>query len=359
MDEFVHQPMMTYIGNKRKLVEQIGDELKTIQQALQKDKLDLVDGFCGSTVVARSMVPYAKTLITNDLELYSYLMAQCFLKEPDGGSKARISHHIEKMNNLSGVKGIISTHYAPADDQNIQMGERCFYTTKNAEKLDAMRKYIDEEVEDELRPYCLAPLLVKASIHTNTSGVFKGFYKNKEGLGCYGGDGKNALSRITGDIGLDVPKWHGQCVEVECHQKDIQEFAEQLPCVDVVYLDPPYNQHPYGSNYFMLNTIATNEIGDSLSKVSGIPKKWNKSNYNYKSKAKESLQKLLETLKGKTKYVILSYNNEGIISTDELQELLQPYAWTKREIDYSAFKGSRNLASRSKRVVELMYTLCL
>ena len=25
---------------------------------------------------------------------------------------------------------------------------------------------------------------------------------------------------------------------------------------DLAYFDPPYNQHPYGSNYFMLNTIA-------------------------------------------------------------------------------------------------------
>jgi len=56
--------------------------------------------------------------------------------------------------------------------------------------------------------------------------------------------------------------------------------------VDLIYLDPPYNQHPYGSNYFMLNLICTNERPHTLSKVSGIPGDWNKSQYNYKNKIK-------------------------------------------------------------------------
>ncbi len=28
---------------------------------------------------------------------------------------------------------------------------------------------------------------------------------------------------------------------------------------EIVYLDPPYNQHQYGSNYHLLNTIALND----------------------------------------------------------------------------------------------------
>ena len=57
---------------------------------------------------------------------------------------------------------------------------------------------------------------------------------------------------------------------------------EQLPPVDVAYLDPPYNQHPYGSNYFMLNLLASGRepAAEELSQVSGIPKNWNRSHYN-------------------------------------------------------------------------------
>ena len=350
--------MMTYIGNKRKLVKHIQHEIDNIQETLQKPKLDIVDGFCGSAVVARAMVPYAHNLYTNDLDEYSYLMSKCFLEEPDDAGKDRVAYHIGVMNDLPGIRGIVAENYAPRDTDNIQDGERCFYTTDNAQRIDAMRKYIDDQVEPDLRVYCLVPLLVKASIHANTSGVFKGFYKNGEGVGCYGGKGKNALTRITGKIHVEVPVWSGAQIQPHCHNQDIQKFAEELPDVDVVYLDPPYNQHPYGSNYFMLNVIAQNKLGDKLSKVSGIPQGWNKSDYNYKQKAKQALGKLIDTLKNKTKYIIISYNNEGIIKEDEMLQIIQPFKWERREIDYNTFRGSRNLAERSKKVVEWLYVLC-
>ena len=44
--------------------------------------------------------------------------------------------------------------------------------------IDTLRKYITDNVEQELFNYCITPLLIKASIQTNTAGVFKGFYKN-------------------------------------------------------------------------------------------------------------------------------------------------------------------------------------
>jgi hypothetical protein len=72
--------------------------------------------------------------------------------------------------------------------------------------IDTLRQYI-EKVEEELVPYCLVPLLTKASIHTNTAGVFKGFYK-KDNIGCFGGKGEYALSRIMKPIRLDIPIWN-------------------------------------------------------------------------------------------------------------------------------------------------------
>ena len=43
--------------------------------------------------------------------------------------------------------------------------------------------------------------------------------------------------------------------DVHYYNRDILEIISEMPMLDLVYLDPPYNQHPYGSNYFMLNTI--------------------------------------------------------------------------------------------------------
>jgi adenine-specific DNA-methyltransferase len=139
---------------------------------------------------------------------------------------------------------------------------------------------------------------------------------------------------------------------------DINELIEELPKrMDVVYLDPPYNQHPYGSNYFMLNTILNNEEKTNLSKVSGIPKDWQKSNYNYKSTALDSMRSLLKGVNAS--YIILSYNDEGIITKKELIDLFDElgFDWTLREIEYQTYRGSRNLKDRKNKVMEYLWIL--
>jgi adenine-specific DNA-methyltransferase len=127
--------------------------------------------------------------------------------------------------------------------------------------------------------------------------------------------------------------------------------------LDVLYLDPPYNQHPYGSNYFMLNVIAENKEPERLSKVSGIPTNWNKSAYNSKATAIRDMEHLLRTGLSKSRYIVLSYNDEGIISTEDWAKIFEPYDVEKREILYDTFKGSRNLKDRSNKVVEIMYII--
>ena len=129
--------------------------------------------------------------------------------------------------------------------------------------------------------------------------------------------------------------------------------------LDILYLDPPYNQHPYGSNYFMLNLIADNKEPDetTLSRVSGIPNTWKRSNYNYKKTAIEDMSKLLEIGTKKSSYILLSYNDEGIITDEDWKEILMPYAVEKIEIKYNAYRGSRNLAGRKDKVMERLYLL--
>jgi adenine-specific DNA-methyltransferase len=354
---YVFQTMLTCIGNKRKLVTNIRAIVDDIRTSLQKDRLNIVDGFAGSTVVSRELSYVANTLYINDMELYSYLMAECYLVTPDQSMRTRISEHITKMNELAEAgpyrEGIISKLYAPKDTKDIKEGERCFYTRENALIIDTLRAYISESVEQNLVNYCLVPLLTKASIHTNTAGVFKGFYK-KGAIGCFGGAAECALSRITKPIRLEMPVWNGS--RAVCSNKDINTLVKELlPTIDLMYLDPPYNQHPYGSNYFMLNVIAKNVEPLEISKVSGIPVDWQKSNYNTHRTAKESMKQLLETGLEKSKYLLISYNNEGIITREDWTTLFQPYTVKKYEIVYDTYKGSRNLKDRSDKVMEIMY----
>ena len=201
------------------------------------------------------------------------------------------------------------------------------------------------------------PLLIKASINNNTSGVFKGFHK-KGTIGCFGGKGENALSRILKNIKLELPVWSNDNYNIKCFNKDVNIMIQELPTdIDIIYLDPPYNCHPYGSNYFMLNIIATNKEPLELSKVSGIPKDWNKSNYNYKKEAIIDMNNLLENALKKSKYILLSYNNEGIIKDDDWVELFKLYNVKKYEIKYDTYKGSRNLKNRDDKVFEILYLI--
>ena len=104
------------------------------------------------------------------------------------------------------MNGVITKNYAPKDDNNIQEGERVFYTHENAMIIDTIRLAIDKYVPNSYKKFFLAPLLYEASVHVNTSGVFKGFYKSKtENIGKFGGEGENAIERIKGKIELKKP----------------------------------------------------------------------------------------------------------------------------------------------------------
>ena len=338
MDDFVKQPMITYIGNKRKLVNTI----ETIVERLQPQTC--VDAFSGSGVVSRMLLSHSKKLYVNDLELYCQILSDCFLKTPSWADQNDISKHIEEMNTCPDKIGLFTDMYASDTRQ--------FYTPENGRRIDGMLDYIEKYVPNHLKPYCLGPLLIKASIHTNTSGVFKGFHK-----GGWGGKGGHARDRITKRIEVECPIWLEKGGEVEVHRQDACEFLKDLPKVDLIYLDPPYNQHPYGSNYFMLNLICTNERPHTVSKVSGIPGDWNKSQYNYKNKIKEAMELTLRLATQKAKHTLVSYNNEGFIKPDEWDEILKSYTYEKIEIDYSCYKGSRNLKNRSTKVTEYLFII--
>jgi adenine-specific DNA-methyltransferase len=252
--------------------------------------------------------------------------------------------------------GIIRELYAPKDESNIQADDRVFYTVRNAQYIDTMRQLITIIPEEEQK-YFLAPLLSEASIHSNTSGVFKGFYKNKKtGLGQFGGMNQDALFRITGNINLPFPIFSNFESNVIICNGDSNEVIKTLPEVDVAYLDPPYNQHPYGSNYFMLNLILDYQYPKTISKISGIPNNWNRSDYNKENHAYQALSTLVTNIKAK--YVLLSFNSEGFIGLDDMKTMLNRIGKLDiLETTYNAFRGSRNLNNRDIHVKEYLFLL--
>jgi adenine-specific DNA-methyltransferase len=357
--EYLTQQLITYIGNKRALLGFIGNGIKKVQEKLHKNKLKMFDVFSGSGIVARYFKQFSDLLIVNDLEKYSSLINECYLSNENELNVFLLRKYYYELIaevNKGFKNGIISEFYAPDDDNHIKPQERVFYTSRNAMYIDTVRQLIEHIPENEQK-YFLAPLLSEASIHANTSGVFKGFYKNKETrIGQFGGINQDALFRITGNIKLPFPVFSNfSCDTVICNN-DSNDIIKMLPEVDIAYLDPPYNQHPYGSNYFMLNLILDYSYPEKTSKISGIPENWNRSAYNKGHHALKALTYLVENINAK--YVIISFNSEGFISIDQMKIMLERIGRLEvLETKYNVFKGSRNLKTREIHVQEYLYLL--
>ena len=356
--DYLKDQIITYIGNKRKILPFIE---RSLNQIGIKD-YTFLDLFSGSGIVSRlAKVHGAKKIIANDLEYYSMVLNSVFLRNEEGNKK-----EFEEMKNeiLSKplFEGWVCENYAPKDDNDIQRGERCFYTRENALIIDSFIEGL-KDVPFYISKLILAPLIYEASVHTNTSGVFKGFYKNKQGIGQFGGEGKNALQRICGKIDPQFPVFCSNETENIIISADASsvvkdtKIVQQAKGIDITYIDPPYNQHPYGSNYFMLNAIAKCKCPDEISKVSGIPKDWNRSIYN---KRVEGVMQLLKDIENvDSKYVLLSYSSEAYLPIkDMVAELAKIGLITNlQEIDYNVFRGSRNLSNRPKKLQEYLITI--
>jgi adenine-specific DNA-methyltransferase len=358
-EDYLNKQIITYIGNKRSLLPFINSGLNKVLARLNKNKIKTFDVFSGSGIVARYLKSFSSKIIVNDLEKYSEIINNCYLSNISEVNTHKLLEYYNKMLfHLEEEKlnpGFITKLYAPGSNI-IRKSDRVFYTYRNASYIDTARKYI-ERIPNKYRNYFLAPLLSEASIHSNTSGVFKGFYKDsKTGLGKFGGTNENALNRILGKIAIPFPIFSNFECEYDIHRGDSNTIIDSVETVDLAYIDPPYNQHPYGSNYFMLNLITDYIEPQNISNISGIPGNWNRSLYNKKAYAFDSFRKLIENIQAK--FVLISFNSEGFIPYNDMVKILKKAGNLEiLETKYNAFRGSRNLRSRDIHIREYLYLL--
>jgi len=367
--------IITYMGNKRKLLPVIEDALIEIQKELPPNSpLIIGDGFAGSGVVSRLFKTMATELYTNDLAGYSHTLNTCYLSSPTKPTIAQIKKHIDEANQKAdeethsplarATDKWISKHWAP-ETQTITQKDRAYFTCENGRRIDVMRNYI-ETLPAKMQPYILSPLLVESSIHNNTNGQFAAYYKDKDGKkGEYGGKTKTDVKRITQEIRIPYPIFEKSKCKTHVSQKDATEWAKSLPKnkLDVIYYDPPYNKHPYNIYYFLLDIIndwdKTQEIPDTYR---GQPDTRTKSKYNSVVHAKAALTELIENTPAK--YIMLSYNDGGIISIEDLDKLLAAHSKSVKKIPidhktYNRLKGISNYkrTAEYKPVKEYLYVI--
>ena len=331
-DDYIFQPMISYLGNKRKLLDHIEKYLNFSKPTTA------LDGFCGSGVVSRMMKGSVDKLYVNDLEPYSIAIQRGYLPNVSISENENIEKFIEDLNVQVDdlVKAckkpricLISKYYSPKDSNNIKNKERCFYSTQNGIRIDhyisllgistAPSRYIDAAI---------ANLLVKSSIHTNTSGVFKAFYK-MDGIGHWGGYKEHDLQRILRTIRLECPIY-SKGADIKYNTGTILNFWEDYngDQIDFAYYDPPYNQHPYGSNYFMLNIIYraitepdyVSKLSIDPNSISGIPKDWTRSDFNYEKSALTAFRDMIDC--SNSRDILLSYSDGGLLDKEDILEIL-------------------------------------
>ena len=375
---YLTQQIIAYIGNKRRLLPLIYRAIQCIYGDPLPPDLSFADPFAGSGVVSRLAKLLGFRVVSNDWEPYAVTIGRAYLEINRSDIEAlfgsfgqfeKVLYHLNTLPDPPLDEQYIARYYAPSSD-NIEKvdyrKERLFYTRENALRIDRIRNEIDrvyppsdKEQVSRCRDLLIALLLYEAATHTNTSGVFKAYHRG------FGGHGKDALGRILRPIYLEPPPLIDSSSPCRMYGEDATTLFRSLPrSFDVVYLDPPYNQHQYGSNYHLLNTIvlwdkvpAPLELGSDgrLKDKAGIRKDWKrrKSPYCYRESAIEAFSELLRAIDAN--HILISYSTDGIIPFETLRNLCAE----RGEVsiltnEYITYRGGKQSNLRRDRNVEFV-----
>jgi adenine-specific DNA-methyltransferase len=347
---YLTSQIMTYMGNKRKFLPTINNIINNIGKELGR-KISIAEGFSGTGIVSRLFKTKAHTIYVNDIAGYSETLNKCYLANISDIEKNRIRIIINQMNVLVdkekpiGYTPWISKHWSPDNDKNIKKDERVYFTEKNGKRIDKYRHLINQ-LSPTLQPFLLAPLLIKCSMHNNTNGQFSAFYKDEnKKIGKYGGKNGVDVKRITKPISLEMPVLLNTDCKVYVNREDTNTWVKKLPKVDLVYYDPPYNKHPYHIYYFLLDIINNWNIKEEIPNTNrGQPKNWVKSKYNSFTNAEQEFEELIKNTK--SNFIMISYNNGGIIPLNKLDAMLNKYGdLIKIPIEHKIYNRLRGIAN--------------
>ncbi|HNJ41758.1 MAG TPA: DNA adenine methylase, partial [Acidobacteriota bacterium] len=173
----------------------------------------------------------------------------------------------------------------------------------------------------------------------NTACVYEAFLKKFK---------KTALKPVTLKP-LELVNHVSGC---KVHNRDANELIEEVEC-DILYLDPPYNERQYSSNYHILETIARYD-NPLIAGVTGIRKGYARSSYCRKREVIQAFEHLVR--QAKTRHILLSYNDEGLMTFDEIHRILGTRGEVKTfQTTYNRFKADNGRKYKRSRTVEYVH----
>ena len=286
--------MIKYIGSKRRLVPVLG-ELLELSGA--KTALDL---FTGTTRVAQEMKRRGAHVSAVDTARYSEVFARCHIAtDATSVDKDDLREAIEHLSSLPGRHGYFTETFCVRSR---------YFQPFNGERVDAIRDALEADFKGSpLYPILLTSLIYAADRVDSTTGVQMAYVKKW-------------APRSFKALDLRLPELYAG--PGSALRADACEVVGSLAKVDLAYLDPPYNQHRYFTNYHIWETLvawdAPEHYGVACKRTDSRDPS-TKSVFNAAREMAGALGRLVADVRAEV--LILSYNNESWVSLEELVEM--------------------------------------
>jgi adenine-specific DNA-methyltransferase len=286
--------VIKYIGSKRVLVPILG-ELLALSGA--ETALDL---FTGTTRVAQEFKRRGAHVTAVDTARYSEVFARCHI-ETDAAAvdKDDLREALRYLDSLPGKAGYFTETFCV---------QSRYFQPFNGERVDAIRDALDRDFADSpLFPILLTSLIDAADRVDSTTGVQMAYVKQW-------------APRSANRLELRQPELFfgpGRAV-----RGDARTVVHELPKVDLAYLDPPYNQHRYFTNYHIWETVvawdAPEPYGIACKRIDSRDES-TKSVFNMKREMPKALRQVIRDVQAEV--VVVSYNNESWVSLEDLVDM--------------------------------------
>lgn len=305
--------MVKYIGSKRLLVP-------AIERLASSLPIETVcDLFAGTTRVGQGLRRAGLRVWSNDLATYSEALGQAYIAADESVDRERLGELLEHLGGLAPEHGYFTETFC--------LRSR-FFQPHNGMRIDAIRNEIERlGLSGIERGLVLTSLIEAADRVDSTCGLQMAYIKKWSA---------RSYNELELRLPESVPGPAGSVTRL-----DAAEVAGRLAGFDCAYLDPPYNQHSYFSNYHIWETLvrwdAPEHYGVACKRIDC---KTQKSPYNSRREAWPAFSALIEKLP--TPWIIVSFNDEGFHDLDEVAALLAEKGYLRSvAIDFKRYVGAQ------------------
>jgi len=324
-----------YIGSKFSLLDFLNDNISNIGDISEKSFCDI---FAGTNAVGMFFKNKVKTIISNDIEYYSYVLSRKYLNN----TIIECDDLISELNSLEGVEGNIFNYFSENGNS-----KRLYFSEENGKKIDAVRLKIEDwkitgKVNETCYYYLLTSLLEAADKVANTTSVYGAYLKK--------------LKR-TAQKPILLKNSEVDIVENQTNISYNEDSSELIKRIegDILYIDPPYNHRQYGSNYHILNWISEYNFSMEPKGVVGLMD-YHKSKFSSKVQVKNAFAELIDN--SNFEHIFMSYSSEGILQSDDIINILSQHGEVIRyDKVYKTYKSDSNRENKSSTLLEYLFYL--